>query len=148
MRNWRKSGTVNILAVWTGVRNIWICIRSGTPQNPGQWGVFLCSSLKSWKIVRDNEESGRVRSGTTGCNCMLILRIVIKYRSLWRVYRWASKIESITLFLSSFKSHYYTLHLRPLLCDLRHFLCILSYVVSLLLILEILLNAGRYSYWN
>jgi len=51
---------------------------------------------------------------------MLILRIAIKYRSLRRVYRRASKIESIFLFLSLFKFHYFTLHLRPLLRDLRH----------------------------
>ena len=43
-----------------------------------------------------------------------------KYRSLRRAYRQISKIESISLLLSLFKSHYFILHLRPLLRDLRH----------------------------
>ena len=33
------------------------------------------SSKKSPKIVRDNEESGRVKSGTTGCDCTSITMI-------------------------------------------------------------------------
>ena len=43
-----------------------------------------------------------------------------KYRSLRRVDRRTSKIESLSLFLLLIKSHYFILHLRPLLRDLRH----------------------------
>ena len=36
--------------------------RIGLRENPGQWGISLCASLNSWKIILDNRESGRVRS--------------------------------------------------------------------------------------
>ena len=41
-----------------------------------------------------------------------------KYSSLRRVYRRTNKIEPISLPPSLFKSHHFTLHLRPLLRDL------------------------------
>ena len=43
-----------------------------------------------------------------------------KYGSLRSVYSRISKIESISLFLSLFKSYYFTLQLRPLLRVTRH----------------------------
>ncbi|RPA97579.1 hypothetical protein L873DRAFT_1114370 [Choiromyces venosus 120613-1] len=44
---------------------------SGTANDPGRRIRFWCKEIQnSQRFVRDNEESGRVRSGTTGCDCM------------------------------------------------------------------------------
>ncbi|RPA99607.1 hypothetical protein L873DRAFT_896321 [Choiromyces venosus 120613-1] len=48
---------------------------SGTANDPGQQIRFWCKEIQnSQRFIRGNEESGRVRSGTTGCNSVVLAK--------------------------------------------------------------------------